>query len=73
MATFIRVFIGLVLLASGFEKLISPWQNFLYVVQAYEALPSYLEKATALVLPWVELIVGLFMSKSNHVIEHEDL
>jgi hypothetical protein len=61
MAIFLRVIIGAVLLASGVEKLISPWQNFLYVIQAYNMLPSSVEKIAALTVPWVELIVGLFM------------
>lgn len=61
MAVFLRIFIGLVLLISGFEKLISPYQNFLYVIQAYEMFPSGMEKAAAFIAPWIELIAGLFL------------
>ena len=61
MAVILRVFIGLVLLVSGFEKLISPYQNFLYVIQAYQAFPSWLEKLAALSVPWTELMVGIFL------------
>jgi uncharacterized membrane protein YphA (DoxX/SURF4 family) len=61
MAVFFRVFIGLVLLASGFEKLLSHYQNFLYVIQAYEIFPAWLEKTAALSVPWVELLIGLFL------------
>ena len=61
MAVFLRIFIGLVLFISGSEKLISPYQNFLYVIQAYEMLPSWLERLAALGVPWVELFVGIFM------------
>lgn len=61
MAVCLRVFIGLVLLVSGFEKLISPYQNFLYVLQSYELFPAGLEKPIALIVPWVELLVGIFM------------
>lgn len=57
----LRMVIGLVLLVSGVEKAISPYQNFLYVIQAYQMLPSPLENAVAIILPWVELAIGLFM------------
>ncbi len=61
MAVCLRLFIGLVLLVSGFEKLISPYQNFLYVIQAYQAFPSWMETAAALAVPWVEFITGIFL------------
>ncbi|MBI3602028.1 MAG: DoxX family membrane protein [Candidatus Omnitrophica bacterium] len=61
MAVCLRLFIGLVLLVSGFEKLISPYQNFLYVIQAYQMFPSWMETAAALLVPWVELMVGIFL------------
>ena len=61
MAVFLRIFIGLVFLVSGFEKVISPWQNFLYVVQAYQIFPVWLENLAAITVPWVELMVGVFM------------
>ena len=61
MAIFLRILIGSILLVSGIEKLLAPYQNFLYVIQAYEFLPSYLETISAMVVPWVELFVGLFL------------
>ena len=61
MAVFLRIFIGIVLLVSGFEKVLSPYQNFLYVLQSYELFPSWLEKVVAMSVPWVELLTGLFM------------
>ncbi len=57
----LRILIGMVLLVSGVEKTISPYQNFLYVIQAYQMLPGWLESVVAVVLPWVELLVGLFL------------
>lgn len=57
----LRILIGLVLLASGIEKTISPYQNFLFVIQAYNMLPSGLETAVAMILPWIELIVGIML------------
>ena len=61
MIAYIRIFIGSILLASGIEKILSPYQNFQYVIQAYEFLPTDLEKLAALVVPWIELFVGLFL------------
>lgn len=56
-----RIFVGLILAVSGFEKLIGPYQNFLFVVQSYEFLPNILELAVARGLPWVEFLIGLFL------------
>ena len=61
MAAFLRVFIGLIFLVSGFEKVISPWQNFLYVIQAYQLFPVWLESVAAITVPWAELMAGIFM------------
>ncbi len=57
----IRILIGLLFIVSGFEKLISPPQNFIYVLQAYQVLPTSLEMPVAICFPWAELIVGLFV------------
>ena len=57
----IRIAIGGIFIASGLGKLLSPYQNFLYVVQAYALLPSWAEVLTAQIFPWIELIVGSFV------------
>ena len=57
----LRIFIGLIFLVSGFEKSVSPYQNFLYVLQGYQFLPSSLEIAVARILPWIELFTGVFL------------
>lgn len=57
----VRVLCGILFIVSGFEKLIVPYQNFLYVVQSYECLTIPLEEAVARVMPWIELFVGVFM------------
>ncbi|MEI7998294.1 MAG: MauE/DoxX family redox-associated membrane protein [Candidatus Omnitrophota bacterium] len=56
----LRIFIGLVFIVSGFEKVISPYQNFLYVIQAYQLFPSWMETWVAMIFPWVELMIGIF-------------
>ncbi len=61
MAVVLRIFIGLIFLVSGFEKVLSPYQNFMYVIQAYELFPSWMERVVAISVPWGELFVGLFL------------
>ena len=56
-----RILIGCLFIVSGFEKLIGPYQNFLYVVQSYEFLPTLLEEMVARTLPWIELFLGVFL------------
>jgi hypothetical protein len=53
--------IGLIFVVSGAEKLIWPYQNFLYVIQGYQLLPSGLDEAVARIFPWIEFLIGLFM------------
>lgn len=57
----LRITIGLVFLVSGVEKALNPYQNFLYAIQAYELLPSWAERASAQIFPWLELCVGLLL------------
>lgn len=61
MYTILRIVIGSIFLVSGLGKLFSPYQNFMYVIQAYQLLPSWGEMMAAQVFPWVELIVGVFV------------
>ncbi len=61
MFVFLRIGIGLVFLVSGLEKTLSPYQNFLYAIQAYALLPGWAEEWTAKVFPWMELFAGLFL------------
>ena len=57
----LRVVIGSIFIISGLGKLLSSYQNFLYVVQAYQLLPSWGEVLVAQIFPMVELITGLFV------------
>ncbi len=56
-----RILIGAIFLISGFEKLTSPYQNFLFIIQSYDIVPDNLALITAKVLPWIELLTGLFL------------
>ncbi|HLF17641.1 MAG TPA: DoxX family protein [Candidatus Omnitrophota bacterium] len=57
----LRWLIGLLFIVSGGEKLIGPFQNFLYVVESYEAFPRFLQEIIAHALPWGELFLGIFV------------
>lgn len=57
----IRIIIGLLFVVSGGEKLIWPFQNFLYVLQSYELFPSGVDMVIARVFPWVEFITGIML------------
>jgi uncharacterized membrane protein YphA (DoxX/SURF4 family) len=61
MFAILRIAIGSVFLVSSLGKLLSPYQNFLYVIQAYQLLPSGGEVLVAQIFPWVELITGAFV------------
>ena len=61
MYPFLRIAIGSIFLVSSLGKLLSPYQNFLYVIQAYQVLPSGGEVLTAHIFPWIELMVGVFV------------
>ncbi len=57
----LRIAIGCIFIVSGLGKLLGPYQNFLYVVQAYQLLPLWAEVLVARIFPWIELMVGVFV------------
>lgn len=61
MIPFLRILTGLLFVVSGAEKLIWPYQNFLYVLQGYELLPAGLDGIVARVFPWIEFLTGLLL------------
>lgn len=59
---FWRVVIGAVFVVSGFEKLIQPRENFLYVIHGYNILPhEALAVIVATTFPWIEFLLGSFL------------
>ena len=57
----LRIAIGIIFLVSGSEKVLHPYQNFLYVVQSYDFLSSWGDHLAARVIPWLELFTGFFL------------
>ena len=58
---FLRVAMGSVFVASGFIKLMQPYQNFLAVIQSYEILNGAAAVALAKAMPWAEFLAGVFL------------
>ncbi len=57
----LRIFVGLVFVVSGFEKLIVPWQNFYYVIESYRVFNSSFGAIVAHIFPWLEFFIGMFL------------
>ncbi|HXV19232.1 MAG TPA: DoxX family protein [Candidatus Omnitrophota bacterium] len=56
-----RVAAGAIFVYSGFEKLLSPYQNFLAVIYGYKVIGGSLAHAAAIIVPWAELLAGLYL------------
>ncbi|MFH0753332.1 MAG: MauE/DoxX family redox-associated membrane protein [Candidatus Omnitrophota bacterium] len=58
----LRFTVAIIFIVSGFEKLTSPSENFLYVLQAYQVFPDFLARIFSVVFPWIELLLGVFLA-----------
>jgi len=56
-----RFILSAVFLLSGFEKILHPQEEFIVSLKAYQLLPGSLLKPAALLIPWVEVVSGLFL------------
>jgi len=54
----LRIILGAVLIYASIEKIINPDQ-FAYAISNYKLLPTELIHFVALILPWLEVVVGL--------------
>ena len=57
----LRLFLGAVFIYASYDKILHP-QAFAEAVYNYRILPDSLVNLTALVLPWLELILGLCLA-----------
>ena len=57
----LRLGIGLLFVVSGLGKIISPVQNFAYVIESYDLLPRFWIHSVAYILPWIEFFSGAFV------------
>ena len=58
---FMRLFVGGIFVLSGILKLMEPTEEFIAQVTNYQFLPEVLITPFATILPFVELIFGLFL------------
>ncbi|MCP2520175.1 DoxX family membrane protein [Candidatus Aminicenantes bacterium AC-335-A11] len=56
----IRILVGLIFIFSGITKIINPL-GFAQDIQNYQIVPEFISFWTALILPWLELICGIFL------------
>jgi uncharacterized membrane protein YphA (DoxX/SURF4 family) len=59
-ALFARLILGAVFVYASIDKIIHP-VDFAEAVYNYQILPGFLINLTAVLLPWLELILGLFL------------
>ncbi|MCD4781280.1 MAG: DoxX family membrane protein [Candidatus Omnitrophica bacterium] len=58
----VRLLLGLLYVSSGIEKLMQPYENFVYVLQGYDIVHNYtLERIAAFFFPWIEFFLGVFL------------
>ncbi len=56
-----RVILGAVFIYAAYTKLRDPWMLFAFAVNSYHILPEWAVTLVARVLPWFELVLGLFL------------
>ncbi|MEA2061602.1 MAG: MauE/DoxX family redox-associated membrane protein [Thermodesulfobacteriota bacterium] len=56
----VRIWLGIVFIYAGYDKIFHP-KDFAQAVYNYQLLPDSLINITAVVLPWFEIVLGLFM------------
>jgi uncharacterized membrane protein YphA (DoxX/SURF4 family) len=56
----VRVVLGFIFIYAAYDKILNP-EAFAQVVYNYQILPDQLVNLTALVLPWLELLIGLLL------------
>lgn len=62
-----RVLVGLIFVYSGFSKVIRPPEYFEVAINAYQVFPDAIQWLAARTVPWVELILGLFLILGLHL------
>ena len=57
---FLRLFLGLVFVYASFDKILRP-SDFAEIIYNYQVLPEVLINLTSVILPWLELLLGLLL------------
>ena len=56
----LRIFIGTVFIWASYGKILDP-SGFAAIIQNYKILPIWLINPIAIILPWIEILCGLFL------------
>ncbi len=56
-----QIIVGGVFTISGWLKLVAPHQNFMAVIEQYQAVPHLWVEPVSLIVPWIEIIFGVFL------------
>ena len=57
----LRLLLGLVFLYAAYTKLRQPWMLFAMSIDAYQILPAWAAMFLGRWLPWLELLIGVFL------------
>lgn len=57
----LRLLLGLVFLYAAYTKLRQPWMLFAMSIDAYQILPAWAALQLGHWLPWLELLIGIFL------------
>ena len=56
-----RMILGGVFVYAGFLKAVAPAEEFAYAIETYRVLPQNLAMIPALIMPWLEIYLGVFL------------
>ena len=56
-----RIIAGAVFIYAGFLKATAPSEEFAYAIEAYEIFPPLIITVSSLIMPWVEIYIGVFL------------
>jgi uncharacterized membrane protein YphA (DoxX/SURF4 family) len=56
----IQAFLGVIFVIAGGTKIFDP-AKFVQIVLAYRLLPDHISRVTAIILPWLEVLVGALL------------
>lgn len=55
-----RLLVGVLFIYAAYEKIVNPY-SFFRSIQEYNLLPMFLVPLAAVVLPWLEMLTGIFL------------
>jgi len=61
LTTRVQIALGVIFMAAALPKIVDP-PSFVHMIHNYELLPPLLVRVSALVMPWLELLVGLALA-----------